>query len=199
MSQSYDMQDVRGIRAYHRLRRGWSLLTAAVIGFAIVWSPTLLDIKLQTAFKANLLRGSLVLGLLGALLAASGSTAGAFRRTCLVLAGNVVLLFSWDLWQSAWGAAPWVTLLLGLWFANRTLRNEMGIPACGPSLPPGCLAGFILVPFLWPALAFFGTVGLTLYLLIAYPQLLVTLPRARELESQLSDPADQAFDALTRI
>jgi len=194
------MPDVRGYRAYHRLRRGWNLLTSAVIGFSIVWSPALLDIKLQPAFKANMLLGSLVLGFLGALLAASGSLAGPFRRTCLMLAGNFILLMSWDLWNSSWWAAPWVTLLLGLWFANRTLRDEMGVAALGPSIPPGCLAVFVVVPFLWPALAFFGTVGLTLslYLLLAYPQLLVTLPRPRELESQLTDPADAALNALTR-
>ena len=192
------MQDVRGDRSYHRLRRGWNLLTAAVFGFAVLWSPTLLDIKLQNAFKANMLLGILVLGFLGSLLAASGSVAGAFRRTCLLLACNFPLLLNYDVWRSRWGATPWVTLLFALWLADRTLRREMGIAPLGPAVPPGCLAVFVIVPFLWPALVFFGTVGLTIYLLVAYPQLLAALPRPQKRESHLTDSANDAIDAITR-
>ena len=188
------MQDVRGDRSYHRLRRGWNLLTAAVFGFAVLWSPTLLDIKLQNAFKANMLLGILVLGFLGSLLAASGSVAGAFRRTCLLLACNFPLLLNYDVWRSRWGATPWVTLLFALWLADRTLRREMGIVPLGPAVPPGSLAVFVIVPFLWPALV----VGPTIYLLVAYPQLLAALPRPQKRESHLTDSANDAIDAITR-
>ncbi|MBS2038096.1 hypothetical protein JST97_24130 [bacterium] len=190
------MSDVYGYQAYHRLRRGWKLLSLALFGLASA-ALLLSQHGCQATGNVVLLAG-LAFGAWGGLLAASGTSAGWFRKNCLIVALNFVCLLlvsgstSW-----LWGF-PWLSLLGGLWLADRGLRSEIGMSR-GPWLvPPGCIMVFLLLPFFWPVALFFATLCLSIYLVFTYCFLAGAMPRAEDLTSQLDDPHFQAMDAITR-
>lgn len=198
MSQFSNMQDVYGYHAYLRLRRGWKLLALALFG--IVCSCLLPG---RHSSHPQLGEASLILslgcGAWGSLLAASGLLAGRFRRICLLVAANFVcLLLAQGSTTWLWGT-PWLSLLTGLWMADRGLRLEMGMCRRAWLVPPGFLLGFILLPFFWPVVIFFFTVCLCIYLVFAYCFLSGAMPKADELLSQLDDPYLQAMAPITRI
>lgn len=197
MSQFSNMRDVRGYHAYLRLRRGWSYLSLALFGMAS--APLMLGCYGSGLFSQGFLLASLGLGLWGGILAASGSLGGWFRKNCLLVALNfALLLLTRGSTTLLWGL-PWLSLLTGLWMADRSLRCEFGFSR-GPCIfPPGCLLGLILLPFLWPVAVVFATVFLCVYLVFSYSFLAGAMPGPKELIEQLDDLHSQAMDSITRI
>lgn len=191
------MRDVRGYRAYRRLRLGWRLLSVALLGMATGSGAQCL-ISLHSR-GVTLMQVSLSVAALGALLAASGTFTGRFRWLCLFLALNAGILLGFGESQPGWCGFAWVPLLLSLWMGDRWLRSEVGLPQGMPLAPPGCLLFLMLVPFLWPVAILVGSMSLFLYLVFAYTYVASALPRPRELAAQLVDPVDEAMDAITRI
>lgn len=185
------MRDVRGYRAYKRLRGGWNLIAIALIGIAS--SP--FAFALVAAARVWLL-GSLVLGLVGALLAVSGPLGGAFRWICLGLACNFGMLLGW----SGGNSMAWLLLLPILLAGDRRIRSEMGLGRGLALTPPGCHLCLLVLPFVWPMALALGSLFLGIYLLVSYPLAAAALPKARDLADQLEDdPVDEAMAALTRI
>lgn len=191
------MRDVRGYRAYRRLRLGWRLLSLALLGMAIGSGAQCL-IRLH-ACGVTLTQMSLIVAALGAVLAASGTFAGRFRWLCLFLALNAGILLAFGESQPSWCGFAWMPLLLFLWMGDRWLRTEVGLPQGMPLAPPGCLLFLMLVPFLWPVAVLVGSMSLFVYLVFSYTYVASALPRPRALAAQLADPVDEAMDAITRI
>ncbi len=191
MSQITNMRDVRGYRAYRRLKRGWRLLSLALLGLAL--APVVQGFGLAGPVIHYTMLGSLILAVAGSLLTASGPLGGLFRWICLFIACNFSLLAVCEGQNAAWGGLPWLTLMLALLAGDRTLRSEMGL-AKGLNLPPpGCLLGLLVVPFFWPVLMF-----LFIYLVLAYHYVAGALPRPGDLAERLDGPVEQAMGALTR-
>ena len=193
MSQFLTMRDVRGYRAYRRLRGGWRLLSMALLGIGL--APVLETLN----FSAPLLiSGSLALGLTGSAVAATGSLGGRFRLICLFLAINYGGLLARGVGVGFWGGFPLLTLLLALLAADRCLRRELGLAAGITLVPPGCLLGLLVVPFFWPVILVLGGVFLFIYLTFAYVYVAGAIPRPEELVDKLEDPIEQAQKSLTR-
>lgn len=187
------MRDVRAYRAYQRLKLGWRLLSLVLFGLAV--SPMVEGLLPAAAVGYRLMLGSLILGLLGSGLAAAGPLGGLFRWISLFLLGNFALLAFGDAQQAPWG---WLTLLLALFAGDRCLRREIGLASGMNFLPPGCLLGFLLVPFVWPLVMAIGGVFLFGYLVFAYAYVAGALPRPESLLEPSEEAADQAMAALTR-
>ncbi len=197
MSQFSNMRDVRGYHAYLRLRRGWRTLSLALFGMAI--APLLLSCYGPNGLSQSFLMLSLGCGVWGALLAASGTLTGWFRKHCLWVAGNFALLLAAQGSTNLLWGLPWLSLLTGLWMVERSLRAEFGFGRGPCMFPPGCLLGLVLVPFLWPIAVFFATVFLCVYLVFSYSFLAGAMPRPNELLAQLEDFHQEAMDPITRI
>lgn len=196
------MRDVRGYRAYQRLKRGWRLLSFAML--SVTLAPLLQGIYLWPSFQLgySLMSVGLSLAVLGSLLAASGSFGGTFRSICLFLACNSGLLLSYQVQNEGWGGFAWLTFPLTLLAADRCLRREMGLPKGITLFPPGCILCLLVLPFFWPLAMALGGALLFLYLVAAYFYVAGALPRPQDLVRQLqhsSDPAQEAMDAITRI
>lgn len=197
MSQITVMWDVRGYRAYQRLRRGWKLLSLALFGLGA--APLVLGYA-PSAFAGNtLLLASLGLAMWGSLLTATGPLGGWFRGICLSIGCNCSLLVACEAQGANWSGVPWISFLLLLLAGDRCLRREMGLTKGLNLLPPGCLLGLLIAPFLWPVVMVLGTVMLFLYLVFAYTYVAGALPRPRDLVEQLDGPFEQAMSPLTRI
>jgi len=194
------MRDVRGYRAYQRLKLGWRLISFALVG--ILFAPLLQGIVLAHFFTLgySLMSLSLALALTGSLLAASGSFGGSFRAICLLLAGNSGLLLSYQAQSLGWGGFAWSTFPLALYVGDRWLRREMGLGKGLTLLPPGCLLALLVLPFLWPLVMVLGTMFLMVYMVGSYLYMAGALPRPQDLARQLSDsdPTARALDAITR-
>ena len=191
------MRDKRGYQAYLRLRRGWRYLSLALFGLAC--AAVLSDCRSWGQLGHPVLMLSLGTGAWGAMLAASGSLVGSFRKICLMIGLHFLsLLLAQGSATWLWGL-PWLSLLTCLWLADRGLRNEMGLCRAPFLLPPGCLIGMILLPFFWPLAIFFATVCLCVYMIFSYAYLAGAMPRPDELVGQLNEPQFQALDAITRI
>lgn len=190
------MRDVRGYRAYQRLRHGWRLLSVALLGLALA---PLLECYVATVPMSHVcMSASLGLGLAGSLLTASGSLGGWFRRVCLFVACNFGALLACKGLIAAWGGFPWLTLLLALLVGDRLLRRELGLASGITLVPPGCLLGLLVAPFFWPVVLALGSVLLFLYLVFAYVYVAGAIPRPEDLADQLNDPDEYALNALTR-
>lgn len=194
MSQITGMRDVRGYRAYQRLKRGWRLISLALLGLGL--SPMIEGFAPAGTLSQVTTTSSLALGFFGSALTASGPLSGLFRWICLFLVSNFALLAVGGLHSAAWG---WLTLLLALFAGDRCLRREMGLAKGVTWVPPGCLLGLLLVPFFWPVVMAMGGVFLFIYLLFAYTYVAGALPCPEDLAEQLHESDDQAMSALTRI
>ncbi|MBX3170285.1 MAG: hypothetical protein KF760_22965 [Candidatus Eremiobacteraeota bacterium] len=196
MSQSSFMRDVRGYRAYRRLKLGWKLLSLALLGLGV--APMLQGFAPSALVGHALLLSSLGVAVWGSLLTATGPLHGSFRWICLFVSCNCVLLAVCE-GQNAWGGLPWLTLLLALLAGDRGLRREMGLAKGINLVPPGCLLGLLVAPFFWPLVMVLGPLFLFIYLVFAYTYVAGALPRPQDLAEQLEGPVEQAMGALTRI
>ncbi len=188
------MRDVRGYRAYQRLKSGWRMLSLALL--SITLAPLLPGFQVGY----SLMTVGLSLALAGSLLAAGGSFCGRFRKLSLLLACNSALLLSYQFQNQGWGGWAWLTFPLALLAADRCLRQEMGLAKGMTLFPPGCILCLLALPFFWPIAMVLGTMFLMVYLVAAYLYVAGALPRPQDLARQLSDcdPTDLALEAINR-